>query len=89
MADWEASGESSEEFARGRGYAGVDLRRWKHRLAHEPEVRLARVEVVPAVQVGPETPVVVRVGSVQLELRRGFVAETLEAVLEVLEGRQR
>lgn len=87
VAAWEASGLASEEFAKGRGFTGSGLRHWKHRLTRAPEVRLARVEVIPAARVERETPVVIRAGNVVFEVQRGFSRETLAAVLDVLEGR--
>jgi len=49
---------------------------------------LARVELV-AERVRDEVPVVVLAGDLQLELARGFSRETLNAVLDVIEGRRR
>lgn len=90
VAEWRASGLSSAEFAAGRGFTGSGLRHMAHRLRSEPEVRLARVEVV-AERVPSEAPVVVRAGAggVRIEVTRGFSREVLAAVLNVVEGRLR
>ncbi len=83
---WRVSGCSAEEFAVGRGFTALALQDAARRA--EPEVRLARVELV-AERVRDEVPVVVRAGDLQLELTCGFSRETLSAVLDVIEGRRR
>lgn len=88
VAGWRASGQSAEDFALGRGFNADALREMGLQLSRvEPEVRLARVEIV-AERV-PEVPVVLCAGAVRVELVRGFSRETLAAVLDVIEGRQR
>jgi hypothetical protein len=89
VAQWHASGLSSAAFAAGRGFTGSGLRHMAYRLRAEPEVRLARVEVIAERQTD-EVPVVVRVGpDVRIELTSGFSREVLVAVLDVVEGRRR
>ena len=90
MAQWRASGLSSADFAAGRGFTGSGLRHMAYRLRAEPEVQLARVEVI-AERVRDEMPVVVRAGAdgVRIEVTRGFSREALAAVLDVVEGRHR
>ena len=88
VAGWRASGLSAEDFALGRGFNAVALREMGLQLSRaEPEVWLARVEIVP--ERVPEVPVVLCAGAVRVELVRGFSRETLTAVLDVIEGRQR
>lgn len=88
VAGWRASGLSAEDFALGRGFNADALREMGLQLSRaEPEVRLARVELVP--ERVPEVPVVLCAGAVRVELVRGFSRETLTAVLDVIEGRQR
>jgi hypothetical protein len=88
VAGWRASGLSAENFALGRGFNADALREMgKQLLRVEPAVRLARVEIVP--ERVCEVPVVLRAGAVRVEVVRGFSRETLAAVLDVIEGRQR
>lgn len=94
VAGWRASGLSAEDFALGRGFNADALREMGRQRSRaeparslEPEVRLARVELVP--ERVPEVPVVLCAGAVRVELVRGFSRETLTAVLDVIEGRQR
>ena len=85
VAGWRASGLSAEDFALGRGFNADALREMGLQLP--PEVRLARVELVP--ERVSEVPVVLCAGAVRVEVVRGFSRETLAAVLDVIEGRQR
>ena len=71
-----------------RGFGGSALRAAAQRLRAEPEVRLARVEII-AEQIPQEVPVVVRTGGLRIELMRGFSREALESALGVIEGRRR
>ena len=88
VAGWKASGLSAESFALGRGFNADALREMgEHLLKAAPEVRLARVEIL-AERVA-EVPVVLRAGAVRVEVVSGFSRETLAAVLDVIEGRQR
>ena len=86
VSAWRASGCSADDFAIGRGFTASSLQDAARRA--EPEVRLARVELL-AERVRDEVPVVLRMGDLQLELTRGFSRETLSAVLDVIEGRRR
>ena len=79
---WKASGLSEEDFAIGRGFGGSALR------AAALRVRLARVDII-AERIPQEVPVVVRTGSLRIELMRGFSRDALESALDVIEGRRR
>ena len=85
---WKTSGLPEEDFAIGRGFGGSALRAAAQRLRAEPEVRLARVDII-AEQIPQEVPVVVRTGGLRIELMRGFSREALESALDVIEGRRR
>ena len=56
MAAWRASGKTSEEFCKGRGYTAGGLQHWAHLLSKreeapmKPVVRVARVVTRPAVK---------------------------------------
>ena len=86
ISAWRSSGRSAEDFAIGRGFTAAALQDAARRA--EPEVRLARVELV-AERVPDEVPVVVRTGGLKIELMRGFSREALAAALDVIEGRRR
>ncbi len=88
--EWRASGLSSGEFAAERGFTGSGLRHMAYRLRAEPEVRLARVEVVAERRRG-EDPIIVRAAAdgVRIELMSGFSREVFAAVLDVVDGRGR
>ena len=88
VAGWRSSGLSAEDFALGRGFNADALREMRQQLLKaEPAVRLARVEIVPERVL--EAPLVLCAGVVRVEVVRGFSRETLAAVLDVIEGRQR
>lgn len=86
ISAWRSSGRSAEDFAIGRGFTAIALQDAARRA--EPEVRLARVELV-AERVPDEAPVVVRAGELRIELMRGFSPDALAAALDVIEGRCR
>jgi hypothetical protein len=88
VESWRRSGESATAFAEGQEFSASALRYWKsrlHRLARAGnDVRIARV-----VRTGPDatvmdTPIVVELGHARIGIRRGFDAETLRGVLDVL-----
>lgn len=91
---WRTSGQTAPVFCKGKDFSAGGLRYWASRLratgegAKTKEVRIARV--VRAVQPAPatETPILIELGAARLGVRRGFDAETLRAVLDVLGGRR-
>ena len=91
VAQWRASGLSSEEYGPKLGVTGRCVRRWDKKLRDEGRrsrrrgPQLVRVEVVPVAAV-PEQPVVVHVAGRRVEVLGGFSKTTLAAVLEVVEG---
>lgn len=89
VAQWRASGLSSEAFGGRLGVTGRCVRRWEKKLRDEGRrrPRLVRVEVVPATV--PEQPVVVNVAGRRVEVLSGFSKSTLAAVLAVVEEEQR
>jgi hypothetical protein len=99
VREWQASGQSALAYARGRGWAAAELRRWGQRLG-EPttEVGTNSSPVMKAVVVAPddrpascEPPVclVVAVAGGCVTVPPGFDARTLAEVLDVLESRGR
>ena len=84
---WKASGLPEEDFAIGRGFGESALRAAAQRLRAEPEVRLARVEIIPE-RIPQEVPVVVCTGGLRIELMRGFSRDALASALDVIEGRR-
>jgi hypothetical protein len=92
---WKASGATAREFAQGRGYAGSTLLWWSSRLGSRVRevsskaVPVSSVRMVRAVLVAPRSPpqpLLVRVGSASVEVRRGFDGPLLREVVEALGG---
>lgn len=96
---WRASGQSATEFCTGKPFKANTLWHWSCRLgpsrvetgaeAGGGEVRLARVvraSVMPEER--RETAIVLEVGHVRVEVRRGFDPGALRGVLGVLGGAQ-
>src|SRR5208337_5139988 len=103
VAEWKASGLTSEQYCAGRDFTAGGLRHWSHRLGKTvgrevatPAVRLARVvrrqrTATPVERVAEPTGdvrLVVEVGEARVVVPRGFDAVTLGAVLEVLGSRR-
>jgi hypothetical protein len=99
---WRASGKRSEDFCKGRDFSAGLLRHWAWRLGltrkgQRPEpveqqpIRLARVVVPPQLRsrsaAWARDGIEVEIGPARVHVRRGFDAETLRAVLDVLECR--
>lgn len=91
VAQWRASGLSSDAFGGKLGVTGRCVRRWDKKLREGRQQQrrrtrapqLVRVEVVPATV--PEQPVVVNVAGRRVEVLNGFSKSTLAAVLAVVE----
>lgn len=95
MRAWKASGATAREFAQGQGYAESTLRWWSSQLGSRVRevgikaVPVRSVRMVRAVVVGPgcePQPLLVRVGSARVEVRRGFDGPLLREVVEALGG---
>ena len=94
MAEWRASGLTSEAFSADRGFTAGRLRQWAYRLGKTrkharsaPVVRMARVVRVgssPVPVPASDVPILVEVGGVRVSLRAGFDRATLGAVLDLL-----
>lgn len=96
---WRASGQSVAVFCAGKPFKANTLRHWSSRLGavgvegaesvELGEIRMARV-VRAAASAEPEreTAIVLDVGCVRVEVRRGFDAGALRGVLGVLGGVQ-
>jgi hypothetical protein len=95
VAAWRASGQSADEYALGRGFAGATLRWWSSRLGREAtravheerpttEVRMARVvrAAAPPATMG----IVVELGGARVLVPAGADRATLEVVLAALGG---
>ncbi len=103
VAQWRASGLTSERFCEGRDFTAGGLRHWAYRLGDrvrrrrsKPEVHLARVvrAGVPEQELGggtaaEEATLVVEVGRARVSVRPGFDRAALAAVVEVLAGTAR
>jgi len=101
IADWKASGLTSEAYCEGKPFTAGGLRHWAYLLRQvtprKPvalaEVRVARVVPVPrpapAVTALPPAPdaLFVEVGDARIAVRPGFDRATLAAVVEVLAAR--
>ena len=91
VEQWQRSGLSSEAFAAGKGFTGAGLRHMAHRVRSEaregsrPEMALARV-VTSTASTDSETPVVLDVDGVRIEVRRGASRDALAVVLDVLKS---
>lgn len=94
---WRASGQSATEFCAGKPYKANTLWHWSCRLGPGSvesgagdgggEVRLARVVRTSAgAEQERETAIVLDVGRVRVEVRRGFDPGALRGVLSVLGG---
>ena len=92
VAAWKSSGQTATAFCKGKDFSASGLRYWASRLrkaeqgAQESEVRLARVVRGGRSGETAETPILIEVGVVRVGVRRGFDAETLRVVLDVLGG---
>jgi hypothetical protein len=88
VQQWQRSGLSSEAFAAGKGFTGAGLRHMASRVRSEsgsqelPNIALARV--VTSRPVTTETPVVLELNGIRIEVRRGAAPEALALVLDVL-----
>lgn len=98
VADWRASGKTSEEFCEDREFTAGGLRNAAHlveggrRRRKAASVRVARVLRVPAAAAPSplraiEEPVVVEFGGARVAVRALFDRATLAAVLDVLASR--
>ncbi len=98
---WKSSGRSSEAFCEGRGFSAGLLRHWAWRLgltesraaakeaARPAPAPLARVVWTrrPEAADGAQGSIRIEIGRARVEVRSGFDAATLAAVVAVLEGR--
>jgi hypothetical protein len=102
VADWRASGLTAGEFSTRRGFAPTTLTWWSWRLGREDASRAESAPGADAEPLGfaqlvvsearcdqprRDTPVVVDLGGVRVEVARGFDAGVLADVLAVLDRR--
>ena len=83
VAEWRASGETAEEFARGRGYAATTLRWWSSRLGREASAA-GFVRLVPRAVAPAEGAIVIEVGAARVRVTHGFDAVLLARVVAAL-----
>jgi hypothetical protein len=93
VAGWQASGQTAPAFCKGKEFTPSGLRYWASRLRRsEPASRADGVRLARVVRAAPrsapmaETPILIEVGNARLGVRRGFDAEALRAVLDLLGG---
>lgn len=94
VASWRASGLTSSEFSKGRGYSHKSLLWWSCQLRRKPVstpartggVRLARV-IRPTPSVPAVTAVLVEIDGARVAVSSGANAETLRAVFDALRAR--
>ena len=100
VAEWRASGLTSEAYCEGKPFTPGGLRHWAYRLgagrsreaAPAPPVRIAKVVRIPRAKAPPEADeracvvpeLILEVGPVRIEVRTGFDRATLAAVLDVV-----
>jgi hypothetical protein len=98
VKEWRAGGQPAAEYAQGRGFKESTLRWWASRLDRgatwtprrrsaakakpAAPVRMARVVTSAAASAS----LMVRVGAIQVELRRGFDHALLRELVEALGG---
>lgn len=89
VSTWRASGQTAEEYSRGRGFAAGTLRWWSSRLGRVPsEVPLVRVVARPT-DASAARAIIVEVAAARVHVPSGVGREDLVAVLDALEARVR
>lgn len=91
VAEWRASGQTSEAFTEGKPFTAGGLRHWASRLKTRPPprkvlrmVRLRRTRrAVATASPGTGSSLVVELGAARVVVRPGFDRALLAAVLEV------
>jgi hypothetical protein len=89
VAGWRASGETAQQYCERHGLSTNSLSGWASRLKRDEQtaeaaMRWAKVEVTTAASL---RPIVIRVRDVHIDVERGFDADTLAAILAVLDRR--
>ena len=84
MAAWRASGQTADEYAAGRGFAGSTLRWWASRLGRRGP---ALVRVVPVATPARDATLELAVGDVRVLVCGGFDRVLLAEVLGVLRSK--
>ena len=103
VRQWEVSGQSARAFAAAHGLADASLRWWKTELARRSKttaaptpMRQTRPVLARVVREGEPSPmpevargvVALVIGSVRIEIERGFDPTLLRAVVQALGGAQ-
>ena len=83
---WGQSGLSQADYCGREGLATSTFCKWKQRLAGGSTTQLVEIGFV-ATPAGPGLCLVLGGGQYRLEISRGFDAEALDSVLDVLEAR--
>jgi hypothetical protein len=82
---WRESGETTDVFAQGKGYAASTLRWWSSRLGRVEKPRF--VQLVPKASVAQvDAGVVVEVGHARIRVTAGFDTRLLAEVVATLGG---
>ena len=80
VAAWRASGQTADEYAAGRGFAGSTLRWWASHLGRRTPAIVQVVRATPA----RDAAIELAVGDVRVLVRAGFDRALLAEVLDVL-----
>ncbi len=81
---WRASGQTADEYAEPRGFAGGTLRWWSSRLGAMTAPRFVQLVPRPPVLAPATTDVVVEVGHARIRVSAGFDAALLADVVRAL-----
>jgi len=87
VTQWRASGESARRYGEAHGVTEKSLWSWASRFKKEEagaETAMRWAKIEPR---GQRSRIVMRVGEVRISVTDGFDAETLDAILAVLDRR--
>ena len=86
---WRASGETANQFADGKGFAGSSLRFWATRLKSAPAPAMPRIVQLVTRRTEAGAELLVEVGAARVRVQRGFDRELLVEVVGALSGGSR
>ena len=86
---WRASGETANQFAEGKGFAGSTLRFWATRLKAAPAPAMPRIVQLVTRRAEVASELLVEVGAARVRVQRSFDHELLIEVVAALSGTSR